>query len=177
MESISRKAAAAGTTGARQALSGGQKSAPSKFDQLWGDLKQKLAETVQLPPQVTSISDQQKKLLENDLRRKLDAGRSPQELFGSDMKQLRAGIVDLNRQVAAVPDTGAVAQLRERLKNIEADFNASAKLLEGAGSLEDPKRLLQMQMEVYKLTHNVEILAKTMSEAASGINTILKTQV
>jgi type III secretion system YscI/HrpB-like protein len=45
------------------------------------------------------------------------------------------------------------------------------------GAFDDPQRLLQMQMEVYKLAHNVEILSRTVSEAASGIKTILQTQV
>jgi hypothetical protein len=34
-----------------------------------------------------------------------------------------------------------------------------------------------MQMEVYKLSHNVEILSRTVNEVASGIKTILQTQV
>jgi hypothetical protein len=177
MEPISRKAGAAGTAGARQVLSDGQKSAPSKFDLLRSDLNQKLAAAAQLPPPVTSINDQQKKLLENDLRRKLQTSRSPQELFEGEMKQLRTGIADLNRHVSAVPDVSAFAPLRERLKGIESDFNASEKLLKDLGSLDDPKRLLEVQMQVYKLSHNVEILSKVMSEAASGINTILRTQV
>jgi hypothetical protein len=94
MEPISRKAGAAGTAGARQALTDGQKSGPSKFDLLRSDLNQKLKEPVQLPPKVTSISDQQMKLLENDLRRKLEAGKNPQEVFAGDMAKLQTGIVD-----------------------------------------------------------------------------------
>jgi len=177
MEPISRKASAAGTAEARQALQDRQKSGPSKFDLLRADLNQKLTGATQLPPKVTSINDQQKQLLENDLRRKLETGKSPQELFNTDMKQLRTGIADLNQRVAAVGDTSAFAPLRERLKSIESDFNASAKLLNLTGSTDDPKQLLQMQMEVYKLAENVEIMSRTVSETASGVKTILQTQV
>ena len=63
------------------------------------------------------------------------------------------------------------------LNGIEADFNASAKLMSGPGSLDDPHRLLEMQMEVYKLAQNVEIMSRTVSEATSGVKTILQTQV
>ena len=93
------------------------------------------------------------------------------------MSQLRVGIADVNRQVSAVPNTSSFAPLRQRLQSIESDFDASAKLLNTPGSLDDPNRLLQMQMEVYKLTSNVEILSRTVSEAASGAKTILQTQV
>jgi hypothetical protein len=177
MEPISRKAGAAGAAGTRHVPQDGQKSTPSKFDLLRADLNQKLTGNTQLPPKVTNINDQQKNLLENDLRRKLETAKSPQELFGTDMKQLRSGIADLNRQVAAIPDVSAFAPLRDRLKSIESDFSASAKLLTNTSSMDDPKRLLQMQMEVYKLAQNVEIMSRTVSETASGVKTILQTQV
>jgi len=79
--------------------------------------------------------------------------------------------------VAVAPDVSAFEPLRDRLKGIEADFNASAKLMSGPGSLDDPHRLLEMQMEVYKLAQNVEIMSRTVSEATSGVKTILQTQV
>jgi hypothetical protein len=172
MEPITRKTGVAGSA-ARQAFTEGPKSAPSKFDLLRADLKQKL----QLPPKVTTIKDQQKAQLQNDLRRRLAAGESPQQMLGTDMNRIQAGIADLNRQVAAIPDTSAFGPLRERLQSIESDFNASAKLLDNAASLDDPKRLLNMQMEVYKLAQNVEIMSRTVSEVASGAKTILQTQV
>jgi hypothetical protein len=93
------------------------------------------------------------------------------------MKQLRSSILDLNRKVAATPDNSAFAPIRERLNSIEADFKASARLLKQTGSFDNPQRLLQMQVEMYKLVHNVEIMSKTLSELTSGIRTILQTQV
>jgi hypothetical protein len=181
MEPISQKAGASRLAGTAQRVSDEQKdvqkSGPSKFDMLRADLNQKLAASAQPPAHVAGIDDQHKKLLENDLRRKLETARNPQELFGGDMKQLRTGIADLNRQVARIPDVSAFAPLRERLKSIESDFNASARLLKNTKALDDPKQLLQMQMEIYKLAHNVEIMAKTMSEVASGVKTILQQQV
>jgi hypothetical protein len=174
MEPISQRA---GTAGARQALSDGPKSEPSKFDLLRADLNQKLAGAAAIPPKVTSIDDQQKKVLENDLRRKLEAGKSPREVFTKDMQQLSSGITELNRQVGAVPNAGASSSMRERLQNIESDFNASAKLLKDPGNLSDPGRLLEMQMQMYKLSQNVEILSRVVSDAASGVKTIVQTQV
>jgi hypothetical protein len=177
MEPISPKAGVAGTMGSRQSQSEGQKSGPSKFDRLRADLNQKLAESAQLPPKVTNVTDQQKELLRNDLRSKLASGKTPQEVLGGDMGRLRTRITDLNRQVSAVPDISAFSPLRERLKSIESDFNASAKLLTDPGSMDDPKQLLDMQMEVYKLAQNVEIMSRTVSEVASSAKTILQTQV
>jgi hypothetical protein len=177
MEPISCRAGAGGPARVQQSATEGQKSEPSKFDRLRADLSQKLAPVGPLPAKVTSINDQQKQLLANDLRRKLETGQSPQEIFGGDLKNLRSGITDLSRQVAAAPDVSAFAPLRERLKSIESDFNASAKLLQTPLSTDDHCKLLEMQMEMYKLTENVEVLSRTVSEAGSGVKTLLQTQV
>jgi hypothetical protein len=177
MEPISGKVGGAGTTAARQGLSEGQKTGPSKFDRIRADLNQELAGSAQLPPKVTNISDQQKELLKNDLRRKLENGNSPQQLFGGEMRQVQAGIADLNRRVAAVPNSSALGPLQDQLKSIESDFNASAKLLNEPVSGDNPTRLLEMQMQVYKLSQNVEIMSRTVSEAMSGVKTVLQTQV
>jgi uncharacterized protein YhaN len=174
MEPVSQRVDIAG---ARQAGSEGQKSGPSKFDRLRADLNQKFTEAAQLPPKITNVNNLEKEVLQNDLRRKLASGKGPQEVVAGEMGQLRTRIADLNRQVAAVPATSAFAPLRERLKSIESDFNASSRLLTNPGSLDDPKRLLEMQMEVYKLAENVEIMSRTVSEVASGAKTILQTQV
>jgi hypothetical protein len=165
MQPISPKAGTA-AGGSRQALAEGQKAGPSKFDLLRADLNQKPAGSPQVAPKAAMTPDQG--ALRNDLR---------QRLTPSGVNDLRTGIADLNRKVAAAPDVSAFEPLREKLKIIEADFNASANLLKGPGSLDDPNRLLEMQMEVYKLAQSVEIMSKTVSEATSGVKTILQTQV
>ena len=175
MQPISLKGGAA-TAPVRQALAEGHKTALSKFDLLRADLNQKLAGNAQVAPQATALQQQQG-VLRNDLRQKLATAPVPQGTAGGDVNQLRAGIADHGRRVAAAPDVGAFEPLRDRLKGIEADFNASAKLMSGPGSLDDPHRLLEMQMEVYKLAQNVEIMSRTVSEATSGVKTILQTQV
>jgi hypothetical protein len=176
MQPISPKAGPV-TAGARQALAEGHKAGSSKFDLLRADLNQKLAGNSQLAPQITPAVQQQQGLLRNNLREKLATAPIPAGSAGGDVNQLRAGIADLSRKVAAAPDVSAFDPLRERLKTIEADFNASAKLTKGPGSFDDPSRLLEMQMEVYKLAQNVEIMSRTVSEATSGVKTILQTQV
>jgi hypothetical protein len=177
MEPVTRKAAATASTAAQQGLAEANKTAPSKFDRLRADLIQQLVPAGQLPPKVVSITDQQKQLLSNDLQRKIASGRSPQEIVGDQMNQLRNGITNVKQQVSAVPDVPAFAPLRERLKSVESDFNASAKLLDGNVSLNDHDKLLEMQMQMYKMTENVEVLSRTVSEVGSGVKTILQTQV
>lgn len=177
MEPIARKAAADASTRTQQGPAEQQKTASSKFDRLRADLKQQLISAGQLPPKVVNISDQQKQLLANDLRRKLASGKNPQEVISGEMNQLRSGITNVQSQVGAVSNSSALGPLRDRLKSIESDFNASAKLLDGNAPFNDEGKLLEMQMQIYKMTENVEILSRTVSEAGSGVKTILQTQV
>jgi hypothetical protein len=177
MEPITRKAAATASIKGEPGQGEWQKTGPSKFDRLRVDLNQQLISSGQLAPKVVSLTDQQKQMLANDLQRKLASGRSPQEIVDGEMNQLRSGIANVQRQVSAVPEISAFAPLRDRLKSIESDFNASAKLLDGNAPLNDDSKLLEMQMQIYKMTENVEILSRTVSEAGSGVKTILQTQV
>ena len=174
MEPISGSRAAAGL---RQANAETQKSGPSKFDNLRANLDEKLAGNLPLPPEVKAISAEQKKILENDLRRKLESGKSPQDVVNTQMEQLRAGLAGVGQQVAATPKTSAFDPLRQRLQSIEAQFNSSAQLVKNPGNLSDPKRLLDMQMQMYRLSQNVEILSRAVGDAASGVKTIVQTQV
>jgi len=174
MQPISQKV---GGPGGKQTSPEVQKSAPSKFDLLRADLNQKLSGDLQLPPKITSVDDQQKAVLENDLRRKLQAGQSPRSILGAQLSQIGTQIADLNHQVSGITNASGVTSLRSRLESVESDFNASAKLLRAPGDLSDPNRLLDMQMQMYKLTQNVEILSRVVGDTASGVKTILQTQV
>jgi type III secretion system YscI/HrpB-like protein len=176
MDPISRTAGA-GTSNTQQPAADGRKSGPSKFDQLRADLNQKLNPAGQSAQGPVSLSGAQKQSLENDLHQKLQLGQSPRAGLTSDLKRLQAGIADLQQRVAAVPDSTSSSALRNRLQSIESEFNASAKLLDDPAALNDPKSLLQMQMQVYKLSENVEILSRTVGDAASGVKSILQTQV
>ena len=177
MEPIARKAAATVSTRAQQGATEGQKTAPSKFDRLRADLSQQLMPGGPLPPKVVSVTEHQKQVLANNLQQKLAAGESPKDIVGSEMNQLRSGIANVQRQVAATPNISAFGAVRERLKSIESDFNASAKLLDANVPLNDPSKLLEMQMQIYKMTENVEVLSRTVSETASGVKTLLQMQV
>jgi len=173
MEPISQKAAAA----VKQGASDSKKSAPSAFDRLRSDLQQKLSESIQLPAKVTTIEAQQKLSLENNLRKKLATGLNPAEIAKGSVDQLTGSVADLNRKIEALPRSASLEPLRSRLQSIEDDFNRSSKLLKNPGDLNDPKQLLAMQMEMYKVSQNVEILSRVVGDVASGVKTMVQTQV
>jgi type III secretion system YscI/HrpB-like protein len=174
MEPISQKVASAT---AKQAASEAKKSTPSQFDLLRSDLNQKLSSGIPLPAKVTTVDAQQKLRLENDLRQKLAAGANPAELATGTLQRLQTSVTNLSQKVNALPKSDPFAPLRNRLQSVEADFNRSSQLLQNPGDLNNPKQLLAMQMEMYKVSQNVEILSRVVSDVASGVKTLVQTQV
>ena len=174
MDPIAQKMA---STSAKQGATETRKSSPSPFDLLRSDLNEKLSGTIQLPPKVAAIDAQQKLSLENDLRQKLAGGANPAELARGTFEQLQTSVTDLSRKVDALPKIDSFAPLRNRLQSVEADFNRSSKLLQNPGDLNNPAQLLAMQMEMYKVSQNVEILSRVVGDVASGVKTVVQTQV
>jgi hypothetical protein len=156
----------------------GPKLSPSKFEKVRAELGQQIAASLKLQPPVTEVSAQQRKTLENDLRKRLKQSdvRTVEDVFKVQMKSAQGGIEELKRTVAAMPKIGALDPLKQRLKDIESQFNASGNALSGL-NLNDPGSLLQMQIQIYQVTQNVEVMSKVVDGVSSGIKTVLQTQV
>jgi hypothetical protein len=164
-------------TGGQPAHAG--KPGPSKFDTIRADLRQQLLDKAKLPPKISEIAPQQKKLLENDLRRRLQeaAPQSPKELFKSEISTARTGLDKLNQAIAKIPQHEAFSPLRERLKSIEKDFAATNKAISNPKALDSPEALLDMQQKLYGVTQNIEVLSEVVNQVDSGIKTVMQTQV
>jgi len=156
------------------------KQGPSKFDQVRARAEDRqLAVPYQLPPDARSVTAPQRAALEGDLRRRLSGAgtRAPQGIFKTQMKTAQQGIVDLNRQVSAIPRTPHFEPLRARLTSIEAQFKDSGKLLNGLGSLDSPQDMLKVQVQMYMLTQNIELMSKVVEQVNAGVKQLLQTQV
>ena len=156
-----------------------QKGQPSKFDKVRVQLQDQQAGSLQLPPEVTQVSMQQKKVLESQLRKRLahaKPGDAPQ-MFKVDMQKARTGLNNLTQRVNALPKVPAFDALRNRLVKIESGFNETGKLVNGLGKADSPRDLLKVQMQMYQLTQNMELVSKVVEQVSGGIKSILQTQV
>ncbi len=157
-----------------------EKTGPSKFDQVRVKLQdQQFVLQDKLPPQVTQVSGQEKRVLESDLRRRLEQTRAQTagELFKGDLKKVRVGMEGLNRQVSSVPKSPVLDALRQRLNSIEVQFKETGKLAKGVSNLDNPRDLLKVQTQIYQLSENIEIMTKVVEQVNTGIKSILQTQV
>ena len=119
------------------------------------------------------------KQLAVELKRRLEQVRQRDlsEIFKADLQESKKKVDAIRKELAAQPPSQAFEPVKARLLQIENQFLESGRLLRGLGKLDSPQDYLKMQVEMYRLTQNVELLARVAGEAASGVNKVLSTQV
>jgi hypothetical protein len=84
----------------------------------------------------------------------------------------------LTRQVTAAPKTPAMDAIRNRLNRIETQYLESDKLMKGLSGMESPRDMLNIQMKMYAMTQNIEIMSKVVEQGTSGVkDVVMHTQV
>jgi hypothetical protein len=169
---IGKGAAAGAETGAKQAA----KQGPSRFDKVL----QRQRSAAEVPPLETRVSAAQRKALESDLRKRLNAarGQNPQAIFKPDLDSARVTLDTLHRKAQAIPPGKALDSLSDHLATLDAQFADADKLLEKAGATAmNPRELLQFQVRMYQLTENLNLLSRVVEQVNSSAKQILQTQV
>ncbi|MEZ5356664.1 MAG: hypothetical protein R2762_28845 [Bryobacteraceae bacterium] len=154
----------------------------AKFEQVKNKAAEQPGETKAapaLPDPVTSVSPGEQKKLLSDLRQRVETSgaRSPQELFRAEMDRTRVSLQKLRKQVDTIPKNPAAPGLRQRLESLEASFSGSEKMLAGMQNLDSPKELMRMQMQIYSMTQNLELVSKVVEQVGSGTKQLLQTQI
>lgn len=153
------------------------KTGESKFDRVRTELQDKTAQQVEMPPEVKQVSPQQQKVLQADLSSQLIKGATPNQIFGVNMKRAKDGVQQLTQRVNALPKTPAFQPFRDRLTSIDSQFQAAGKLVSSIKGGETPQQLLKVQMSMYQLAENMELMSKVVEQVTSGMKTVLQTQV
>jgi len=160
-----------------------QTESPAKkgasFEQIRQNLADKAPETAKMPPEAAPPTAEVKKSLAAELHKKLKGSRAktPQQVFGPEMSQLEGGIKGLRVKVEKTPNTPELSPLRQRLESLEKQFSNTGARLEKLSSSEDPRAMLQLQIEVHQMTQNFEIVSKVVEQVNSGVKQIIQTQV
>lgn len=161
-----------------QSASSPSKTGESKFDKVRARVLDKQAEVV-IPPEVKQVSLQQQKVLEAHLSKRLErkGAISAPELFAMDMKRAKAGVGHLTDRVNALPKTPAFEPFRKRLASIDQQYQSAGNLVNSVGGTQNPGDLMKVQMQMYQLTENLELMSKVVEQVTSGVKSILQTQV
>lgn len=156
-----------------------QKTGESKFDKVRARLQDQQAEQVQMPPEVKQVSFDQQKVLEAKLNKLLAEGQasSPQKIFAVDMKRAKLQAHQLTNRVNAMPKTPAFEPFRQRLTSIDSQLQTADKLVHSLKGTESPGELMKVQVQMYQLTENLELMSKVVEQVSSGMKSVLQTQI
>jgi hypothetical protein len=159
---------------AREGLAKGR---PSKFDQIRSRLTEEVASRLNMPPLAT-VSHQQRISLESALRQRLAATEAghPDPIVAADATRIRQSLENLRHVVEKLPSESTFNPVRARLSLLEKQFQQSAGMIQRVKGA-DPQSLLKLQVQMYQLTQNIELLSKVVEQVSSGVKTVLQTQV
>ncbi|MEZ5403578.1 MAG: hypothetical protein R2729_28115 [Bryobacteraceae bacterium] len=165
-----------GATGLEQAK---PKPDNTRFEQAKTNAAAKAEQGAQLPDPVQGVTPAEQKKLLADLRVRVEnsGAKSPQELFKAEMQRTRVSLGKLRKQVDAAANHPAGQGLRQRLETLEASFAGSEKMLAGMQNMDSPKELLRMQVQLYNMTQNLELVSKVVEQVGSGAKQLLQTQI
>lgn len=157
----------------------GIKTGESKFDKVRARLQEEQAGSVQMPPEVKQVSPEQTKVLQAQLDHRVQRAKSTSapELYGADLKQAKARLDTLTSRVNALPKTPALDPLRQRLTSVDNQFQSAGKLIDSLNGPQSPTDLMKVQLQMYQMTENLELMSKVVEQVSSGVKSILQTQL
>jgi hypothetical protein len=178
-----------GRTGSTQAISGTQPqneqhrrgAGKSAFEQVRARLKTEkvAAPTEAVAAELGGIPAAERRKLASDLQDKIRrAGtRDVEKVFRPDMERAGQRIQELKTRIEALPKTSALEPLRTRFNNVERLFQRSTSYLNGLGGADSPADMMRIQMHMYQISGNIELMAKVVEQVNTGVKSILQTQV
>src|SRR5215472_8830230 len=119
----------------------------SKFDKVRASLQDSQASEVKMPPEVRQVSTEQRKMLQAELSNRLKT-TSPQQIFGTQMKQATNSLQQLTTRVNALPKTPAFDPLRKRLASIDTQYQSAGRLVNSVSGNSNPAELMKIQMQM-----------------------------
>jgi len=162
-----------------QGAAGPAKTGESKFDKVRSRMLDEQAERTEIPPEVKQVSTEQQKVLQADLAQRVEkmGTTSPAELFATNLTQAKAGVQQLTNRVNALPKTPAFDPIRQRLASIDAQYRQAGDLLSSLDGKQSQGDLVKIQLQMYQLTENLELMSKVVEQVSSGVKSVLQTQV
>jgi hypothetical protein len=151
----------------------------SKFDQVRSRLLHEQTAQTNLPPEVKQVSPEQENALRVELTKQteLNGEGSAQQLFAARMLHATQRIEQLTTRVNSLPKTAGFESFRERLASIDSQYQSAGKLVNSIGQSTNPADLMKVQMQMYQLTENLELMSKVVEQATSGVKSVLQTQL
>jgi hypothetical protein len=163
---------------------GGQaaKSGASKFDQISSQLKDKAvsdassAEPTSLANPASPAHSPAASVDTSMDRMQRDVVAAPDRVHKS-LAISQHHLARLRERVESTPEATSMQGLQSRLASIEHQYTRLDSAVNAMPQNASPQQWMAMQQQVYSMNENIGVLSKMIGQAASGVKSILQTQV
>lgn len=153
------------------------KSGASKFDQVKNQLKDNAeGEGSSMQSASPSNAPGSGDLTSSD-RLHREAAASASDRVRENLAASQHQLTRLKDRIGSTPEVGSAQGIQGRLASVERQYtqlNSAVKSLSPGSS---PQQILALQQQVYSMNENISTLSKLVSQASSGVKSILQTQV
>lgn len=155
-----------------------EKKGPSQFDAVQQEAAAE-AGSPKLPPPVQAVSEAKRKELVSEVRRGSESNPSepPRKVWGPELQDAGTQLDRLKGRVERLPKSDLTAELKQRLESIDGQYQSTNKMMDQLQNMSDPRSLLKLQVEMYQITQNLEMVSKAVEQVNSGVKQIMQTQV
>ena len=105
------------------------------------------------------------------------ASVTPPERVSKNLSSSQYHLARLKERIESTPEANSISGLQSRLSSIEhqyAKVDAAAKAMPANAS---PQQWIALQQQVYSMNESIGVLSKMVTQAASGVKSVLQTQV
>ncbi|HBY59786.1 MAG TPA: hypothetical protein DEH78_08170 [Solibacterales bacterium] len=158
-----------------KAAEAGKKGA---FESVRAEVAEKAAQP-NVPAPVRSVTEAERKQLISEVRRKAetDPSAAPKQVWGPDLEHAAVRIDKMRAGVGRLKDPAQAQSLGAHLQTIDEQFQKASSIMSRLPDMQDPRALLELQMEMYQMTQNLELVSKAVEQMNSGLKTVMQTQV
>lgn len=150
------------------------KSGTSKFDKIRNQLKENTAKEAQ--PAGTEPTANPSADPGTDRMQRGQSVTLPDQVHRS-LSASRYHLARLKERVESTPETGSISGLQSRLTSIERQYTQLDAATKTMPINANPQQWIALQQQVYSMNESIGVLSKMVTQAASGVKSVLQTQV
>ena len=83
----------------------------------------------------------------------------------------------LKERINSIPDVSSSRDVESLLRNVEQQYTKLDSIASTLPPNASPQQWMGLQQQVYRMNENINALSKLVSQTASGVKTIVQTQV
>jgi hypothetical protein len=153
------------------------KSGASKFDQIKNQLKDNAASEGSSTQSTSPVNASAPGDASNGDRLHRGAAVSAPDRVRENLAASQHQLTRLKDRISTTPEAGSAQGIQGRLASVERQYTQLDSAVKSLSPSSSPQQLLALQQQVYNMNENISTLSKLVSQASSGVKSILQTQV